>query len=199
VRDREPVKGRSSDRPGLQYALGRISAGEARGLVVADLGQLSHSVAGLGEILTGITCTGGRLVAIAQGIDTAEPGGRLAVNALIDVSAWERRRISDRTRAGLEAARRNGVGGPRPAVADFPDLRERILKMRADGKTLQAIADRLNAEGVPTVRGGAEWRPSSVQAATGYRRRRRASWSPASTDAGRSAAPSGETHEQVDG
>jgi hypothetical protein len=36
--------------------------------------------------------------------------------------------------------------------------------------TLQAIADQLNAEGVPTLRGGAMWRPSSVQAALGYRR-----------------------------
>jgi hypothetical protein len=36
--------------------------------------------------------------------------------------------------------------------------------------TLQAIADRLNAEGVPTLRGGRQWRPSSVQAAVGYRR-----------------------------
>ena len=42
--------------------------------------------------------------------------------------------------------------------------------MRADGMTLQAIADTLNEEGVPTLRGGAKWRPSSVQTATGYRR-----------------------------
>ena len=42
--------------------------------------------------------------------------------------------------------------------------------MRAQGMTLQAIADRLNEEGVPTVRGGAKWRHSSVQAAVGYRR-----------------------------
>ncbi len=34
--------------------------------------------------------------------------------------------------------------------------------------TLQAIADRLNREGVPTLRGGAEWRPSSVQATIGH-------------------------------
>ena len=40
--------------------------------------------------------------------------------------------------------------------------------------TLQAIADRLNEDGVPTVRGGAKWRHSSVQAAAGYARRRRA-------------------------
>jgi hypothetical protein len=42
--------------------------------------------------------------------------------------------------------------------------------MRASGMTLQAIADTLNGEGVPTLRGGAKWRPSSVQAATGYKR-----------------------------
>ncbi|MBD0282171.1 MAG: recombinase family protein [Thermoleophilaceae bacterium] len=42
--------------------------------------------------------------------------------------------------------------------------------MRAQGMTLQAIADTLNAEGVPTLRGGVEWRPSSVQAAAGYKR-----------------------------
>jgi hypothetical protein len=57
-------------------------------------------------------------------------------------------------------------------VADHPDLKERILQMRAEGMTLQAIADRLNAEGVPTVRGGTKWRHSSVQAAAGYKRRR---------------------------
>jgi hypothetical protein len=45
-----------------------------------------------------------------------------------------------------------------------------IVMMRNEGMTLQAIADRLNAEGVPTLRGGSEWRPSSVQAAAGYRR-----------------------------
>jgi hypothetical protein len=42
--------------------------------------------------------------------------------------------------------------------------------MRSSGMTLQAIADRLNAEGVPTLRGGKLWRPSSVQVALGYRR-----------------------------
>jgi Recombinase len=46
--------------------------------------------------------------------------------------------------------------------------------MRAKGMTLQAIADALNEEGVPTLRGGAKWRPSSVQSATGYKRPSRA-------------------------
>lgn len=36
--------------------------------------------------------------------------------------------------------------------------------------TFQAIADALNSEGIPTLRGGTAWRVSSVQAAAGYRR-----------------------------
>jgi hypothetical protein len=36
--------------------------------------------------------------------------------------------------------------------------------------TLQAIADQLNHDNIPTLRGGQEWRPSSVQAAVGYKR-----------------------------
>lgn len=59
---------------------------------------------------------------------------------------------------------------PAAAVADVPELQMRIAAMREQGMTLQAIADALNDEGVPTVRGGAQWRPSSVQRATGYRR-----------------------------
>jgi hypothetical protein len=58
-------------------------------------------------------------------------------------------------------------------VQDVPALKERIATMRTAGMTLQAIADVLNSEGVPTLRGGVQWRPSSVQSATGYRRPQR--------------------------
>ena len=52
-----------------------------------------------------------------------------------------------------------------------PELRRRIGELREQqGLSLQAIADVLNAEEVPTPRGGKQWRPSSVQAALGYRR-----------------------------
>ena len=42
--------------------------------------------------------------------------------------------------------------------------------MRAANMTLWQIADQFNAEGIPTLRGGSQWRPSSIQAALGYRR-----------------------------
>ena len=98
----------------------------------------------------------------------------MAARTLIEVSGWERERLSERTQKGLEAARLEGRRRGRRAVADDPELRDRIAAMRAEGMTLQSIADRLNQDGVPTVRGGAMWRPSSVQAAAGYKRRPRA-------------------------
>ena len=172
MRDREPRNGKGLDRPGLGYALNRIEAGEARGLVVSELAQLSRSASDLGEILDWFARSDARLVAAAQKLDTGQEAGRLAARTLIEVSGWERERLSERTQKGLEAAR---LGGrfQRRAVADDPELRDRIAAMRAEGMTLQSIADRLNDEGVPTVRGGAMWRPSSVQAAAGYKRPRR--------------------------
>jgi hypothetical protein len=46
--------------------------------------------------------------------------------------------------------------------------------MREGDMSLQKIADTLNAEGVPTLRGGKLWRASSVQSACGYQRKNRA-------------------------
>jgi len=43
----------------------------------------------------------------------------------------------------------------------------RIRAERKDGATFQEIADRLNDEGVPTPRGGKEWRPSSLTSVLG--------------------------------
>jgi DNA invertase Pin-like site-specific DNA recombinase len=158
------------DRPGLTYALERVTKGEASCLVVSQLRRLSPSAADLGRILESIARNGGRLVALDVDVDTAVPAGRKAANVLISVGAWERERVGQRTRKGLEAARAKGHRIGRPAVYDVPELKERIAAMRASGLTLQAIADRLNAEGIPTLRGGEKWRPSSVQAAVGYRR-----------------------------
>jgi DNA invertase Pin-like site-specific DNA recombinase len=166
VHDRVPPRQRPLDRPGLGYVLEQIAAKAASGLVVSELSQLSHALPDLGRVLEWLTRRDARVIAAAPGIDTAEDGGRLAIRTIIEVSRWEHQRLVERTRAGMRAARRKG-----PArVSDDPALQERIAGMRASGMTLQAIANRLNADGIPTLRGGAVWRPSSVQAAAGYRR-----------------------------
>jgi DNA invertase Pin-like site-specific DNA recombinase len=166
VRERNRQHQNPLERPGLGYALRRIATGTAGGIVVSDLSRVSRSLVELGRVLRWLDDRDARFVAAGPGVDTEEEAGSLAVRTIIDVSGWERQRLAERTRSGMRAARRKGPA----SVADYPELRERIAGLRAMGMTLQAIADELNADSIPTVRGGAKWRPSSVQAAAGYQR-----------------------------
>jgi len=166
------VEGASRDqqRPSLAWALEQIASERADTLVVARLRDLAPNVANLPPLLTWFNAPSRTLIAIDLHLDTSTDAGQLAAAAIAGVGSWEHERLSERTRRGLEAARSRGNGHGRSAVADVPELQERIARMREDGMTLQAIADALNADGVPTLRGGAMWRPSSVQRAAGYRR-----------------------------
>jgi DNA invertase Pin-like site-specific DNA recombinase len=181
VRDLERQSGPDLRRPGLTYALESLEAGEFECLVVPRLDRLTRSAANLGALIRLLDERDARLIVVDIDLDTATDEGRLAADALVKVGGLERKRLEQRTRKGLEAARDRRRSSGRPAVADRPSLKQRIADMRASGMTLQAIADTLNDEGIPTVRGGAEWRPSSVQAAAGYKRpsrRSRAAGSP---------------------
>jgi len=125
-------------RPGLEWAVRRTSDGEGKEVVVAELSRVSTSVTELTDLLEWFFGSEARRVSATQGPDSAEQSGRLVASATIDVSSWERERLSGR-----------------------------IAWMRAEGMTLEAIADQLNEEGAPTNGGEARWQPSSVEAAIG--------------------------------
>lgn len=149
------------DETGLARALGVISAGRADTLFVRRLRSLAGSFAELTRLLDWLEAVGAELVAADVGLDTATPQGRRMVALLREIDRW--------SQAPQRHPRRRG----RPGLATrAPHLAERIAELRQRGLSLRAIADALNAEGVPTPRGGARWRPSSVQSALGYRRPR---------------------------
>jgi DNA invertase Pin-like site-specific DNA recombinase len=161
---------RIRQRPGLRYALERIVDRDADVLVVSDLHRLSRSIVDLGALLAWFRDAHATLVALDVGIDTSTPEGDHVAATLIALGDYEHERIASRTRMGLAEVRAKSSANSRPSVSDRPELMERIAAMRAANMTLQAIADQLNAENVPTPRGGAKWRPSSIQATLGYRR-----------------------------
>jgi len=161
-----PAKGRALNRPALVGAIERLAAGEVTCLVVTDLRNLYRSVAEMGGVLEAIDRAGGRMVSLKPLIDTGTEAGRTTAAVLGSVSEWERMQATERSRRGLAAAREKGA--LQPTIE--PELKQRIASMRGAGMTLQAIVDELNAAGIPTVRGGSMWRPSSVQAAIGYKR-----------------------------
>jgi DNA invertase Pin-like site-specific DNA recombinase len=168
VRDRETRV--TLERPALGYALKRIAEGHAAGLVVSDLRRLSSSIVDLGALMAWFRDAEATLVALDLDINTSTRKGQQVASTLIALSVHKHERIAQRTRHTVADAQKGGRPNGRPAVRHDPELLERIAAMRAASMTLQAIADRLNAEGVPTLRGGTKWRPSSIQSALGYRR-----------------------------
>jgi DNA invertase Pin-like site-specific DNA recombinase len=167
VRDRDV--GPTLERPALGYALERIAEGQAQGLLVRDLQRLSRSIVDLGVLMAWFRNAQAALVALDLDIDTSTPKGHRVASTLITLSDHAHERIVTGGRDRLAGMRGNGRTG-QPAVRDHPELLERIASMRAASMSLRAIADQLNEEGVPTLRGGRTWRPSSIQAALGYRR-----------------------------
>jgi DNA invertase Pin-like site-specific DNA recombinase len=168
VRDRD--EGPTLARPGIHFALHRITEGHAQALVVSDLEPLSRSIHDLGALMAWFRDADATLIALNLDLDTSTPAGRHVASTLIALSGRDHHKIASGARRGPAKGggdvRRSGP----PAVSQRPELVERIAAMRAANMTLTAIADQLNAEGVPTLRGGKKWRPSSIQAALGYRR-----------------------------
>jgi DNA invertase Pin-like site-specific DNA recombinase/peptidoglycan hydrolase-like protein with peptidoglycan-binding domain len=171
IRDARAGKSRPLARPGLSYALEQLAGGRASRLVVHEFAHIARSMAELRMVLGWFLRTGIALTALDVGLDTGTEEGRTAARALLLVAGSEQAKTVARTQSGLAAAR-----GGRPSVGDHPELASRIRDMRSSGMTLQSIADTLNGEGVPTVRGGRCWRPSSVQAVLGYKRSAAGGW-----------------------
>ena len=156
VRVEEDVRsGRTLRRPALRAALASCRAGEAEGIAVARLDRLTYSLIDLAEIVREAVDGGFTIVSLEPDVDLATDGGRAVGEVLAEAATWQTRAI---TTAGRALAGRPGrPSSTPPAVAD------RIRDLRGQGMTLQAICDTLNADGVPTPRGGAEWRPTSLR------------------------------------
>jgi hypothetical protein len=152
---------RGAPRSGLAAALELIAEGEATVLGVRRLRDVASSLGDLVRLLEWLAQTGADLIAADVGFDSGEAGAPQAVALLREIDRWDREPHPARPPRG------------RPGLSSVdPELVKRLTVLRDRGLSLQAIADRFNAERVPTPRGGAEWRPSSVQAALGYRRPR---------------------------
>lgn len=153
----------SLDRPEIQRALAALSAGEADILVIAKLDRLSRSLLDFASLMEQSQREGWSLIALDLGVDTSTAAGEMVAHVMASFAQFERRLISERTKAALQAAKRRGKRLGRPVVLREA-VRRRIAQERAKGSTLKAIADGLNHDGIKTARGG-EWGTSSVQKA----------------------------------
>src|SRR3954454_24852432 len=136
------ASGATAARPQLTACLVYLRAGDT--LAVWRIDRLGRSVADLTAIGNTLAQRGIQFRSLTEVIDTATVGGELVFHVFAAVAQMERRLISERTRAGLHAARARGRRGGRPTVMS-PDRIATAERMRARGKTLVQIAAALGS------------------------------------------------------
>lgn len=152
------------NRPGLSEALDVLANGDAAALIVSKLDRLARSVHDFAGLVRIAEREGWGIVALDLGVDMTTPTGGLLANVTASVAEWERRIISVRTTEALAQKKAEGVRLGRPRILD-PEVADRIRIRRAEGATLQLIADELNADSVTTP-SGRTWSPALVRKVT---------------------------------
>lgn len=138
---REKKSGAQTRRPSLHRALKALGKDDV--LVVWKLDRLGRSLQDLISILGELERRGVGFCSISDQIDTTTPAGRLLFHITGAVAEFERALISERTKAGMQAARRKGQKpGRRPALTACQEYRAQRMAICED-MPLDAIADKL--------------------------------------------------------
>jgi DNA invertase Pin-like site-specific DNA recombinase len=160
---RSPARLTLAKRPQLQAALSEAKRRKAT-LIFAKLDRLARNVAFISALMeTGVDF-------VAADMPSAN---RFMLHVYAALGEEEGRRIADRTRAALQAAKARGVklgktGRERAAenraqANTFArKLRPALRELRAAGvTTVRGVAEELNRRGIATPRGG-QWHPTSA-------------------------------------
>lgn len=170
----------TGNRPQFQAAIALLKSGAADGLIVAKLDRLGRNVRDILQFVDEvITPLGKSLVILDLQIDTSTPSGRMVLTMMGAMAEMERSIIRERVERGRQAkADRGGYAFGAPPIGLkavegelVPDELEQetiatIFRHRRSGKSPQKIADYLNAQNIPTKRGGT-WHHSTVRKVLG--------------------------------
>lgn len=107
------ISGATVERPGLRQAMDMLQKGDT--LIVWRLDRLGRSLVNLVEHVNGLGKQGIEFRSLTESIDTSSSGGKLLFHMIAALAEFERSLISERTKAGMAAAKLRGkhVGRPR--------------------------------------------------------------------------------------
>jgi DNA invertase Pin-like site-specific DNA recombinase len=119
---RERMSGKSKQRPELERLMDTLRSGDI--VVVQRLDRLGRSLKDLIELLDGFKSQHVKFISLNESFDTTTAVGELAFHMIGSIAQFERRLISERTKAGLDAARARGRKGGRRAKLSASDIRK---------------------------------------------------------------------------
>lgn len=146
---RERCSGVSRARPELGRLLAQIQPGDV--LTVVRLDRLARSVRDLLEIVEALQSKGAYFRSLSDPIDTSTPQGMFSLQVLGAVAQLERALISERTKAGIAAAR---AQGKRPGNPGLRNGDKAALAKASAARRRRYVRDLIAGmdEWMPTVR-----------------------------------------------
>ena len=136
----EKASGGRWNRPELHRALEQLRKGEV--LVVWKLDRLSRSLRDVLMLMEQLAEAKAGFRSLTEEIDTTTPAGRMMMQMVGAFAEFERAMLRERTKAGLDNARKEGrIGGRRPTLS--PQQQTEIRKMVSSGEKTAADAARL--------------------------------------------------------
>ena len=113
----DELSGTKENRPGLLKALEQLREGDT--LIVWKLDRLGRSVKSLIELVSELHSKNIHFKSVTDSIDTSTPSGRFFFNVMASLAQMERELIVERTKAGLDAAKKLGrVGGRKRVMSE---------------------------------------------------------------------------------
>lgn len=153
----DQISGAKASRKGLNLALEVLREGDS--LVVWKLDRLGRSVKDLVTMVGELEHRGIHFKSLTDNIDTSTPAGRFFFHVMASPAQMERELMVERTRAGLDAARKRGrVGGRKRLMTDFKI--QSAKRLLADGIPPKDVAHDLGVS-IPTLY---RWLPASERA-----------------------------------
>lgn len=135
----DAITGTARARPELDRLLKELRSGDV--VVVTKYDRLARSLKNLLEIVDLIQACGAGFRSLGEDIDTTSPAGRLVFHVFASIAQFERERIVERTKEGLEAARKRGRVGGRPPALSHAQKTE-VKRMRdVEHRSIPEIAD----------------------------------------------------------
>ena len=134
----EKVSGKSKDRPELEVCLKVLREGDT--LVVSRLDRLGRSLEHLVQIIRNLESRNIGFLSLSESIDTTNAGGKLIFHIFAALAEFERNLISERTKAGLKAARARGRKGGRKTKLTNSDMRKAAAMLRDPFVTKTEVA-----------------------------------------------------------